>query len=177
MTTENRLEIALNKRKFMLGLVASLAFVAAGIWFIRNPEEFVNPYRSEAFVTGIGYGAIIFFGLCAGIIFFRLLNAKPGLVLDETGLHDHASFASTGLVRWDDIERVSIMKTAMLEMVMVQVKNPQEYIDRQTSALKKKTMRMNYKKYGTPISIAPNTLQISVDKLVTLLNERLRNRT
>jgi hypothetical protein len=57
---------------------------------------------------------------------------------------------------------------------MLQVKNPRQYIDRQTSLLKRKGMELNNKMYGTPISITPNGLKITFENLLTILTKKLQ---
>jgi hypothetical protein len=54
------------------------------------------------------------------------------------------------------------------------VKNPQDYIDRETAPFKKKILAMNYKTYGSPISISANSLQTNFDKLYSLLTEKMK---
>ncbi len=55
---------------------------------------------------------------------------------------------------------------------MLQVNNPQEYIDKQTSWIKRKSMTLNYKMYGTPICISATGLNIPFHELYTLVTEK-----
>ena len=56
---------------------------------------------------------------------------------------------------------------------MLHVKNPQEYIDKQTSGFKRKILEMNFNMYATPLSITSNALQIKFDDLFHILNDHL----
>lgn len=56
---------------------------------------------------------------------------------------------------------------------MIVVRNPQDYFDKVTNPLKRNAMKMNYKTYGSPISISANALQTNFDKLHNLLIEKL----
>jgi hypothetical protein len=58
---------------------------------------------------------------------------------------------------------------------MLEVKNPQDYIDKQTSGFKRKMMQMNLNMYGTPLSITSNSLKIKFEELLNILNERLQD--
>lgn len=49
--------------------------------------------------------------------------------------------------------------------MMLKIKNPQEYIDRKKSIFKRKGMDLNFKMYGSPLSITSNGLNISFDQL------------
>jgi len=57
--------------------------------------------------------------------------------------------------------------------LMIMIRNPQTYIDKQTSAIKRKAMQMNFKNYGSPISIPASTLLYNLDELKNILTERL----
>lgn len=59
------------------------------------------------------------------------------------------------------------------KFLMIIVKNPQEYIDKVTSPLKRNAMKMNYKIYGSPISISANALKTDFEKLQKLINEKM----
>ena len=58
---------------------------------------------------------------------------------------------------------------------ILEVKNPQEYIGRQKSLLKRKGMELNYKMYGTPISIAANGLKMPFEELFTLVSVKFQD--
>ena len=58
---------------------------------------------------------------------------------------------------------------------ILEVKNPQEYIGRQKSLLKRKGMELNYKMYGTPISITANGLKMPFEELFTLVSVKFQD--
>jgi len=53
------------------------------------------------------------------------------------------------------------------------VRNPQDYLDRVANPLKRNVMKMNYKTYGSPISISSNALQTNFDDLYKLLIKKM----
>lgn len=59
------------------------------------------------------------------------------------------------------------------KFLMIIVKNPQEYIDQITNPIKRNAMKMNYKSYGSPISISANALKTDFDKLQRLITEKM----
>ncbi len=59
------------------------------------------------------------------------------------------------------------------KFLMLIVKNPEEYLNRVKSPIKRNTMKMNYKTYGSPISISANSLETDFDTLHNLINEKL----
>ncbi|MGZ8538202.1 MAG: STM3941 family protein [Flavisolibacter sp.] len=108
---------------------------------------------------------MLFFGLCAYFFSRKLPDNKPGLIIDDTGLVDNSGGLSAGDILLSDIEEISVMQIQKQKMIMIYVINPQDYIDRQTSFLKRKGMQLNYKTYGTPISITSTGLKTTFDEL------------
>ena len=173
-TSGQRIEIELSKKKIFLMLVGAFAFVAIGLWFVISPLTISNSYWGNPTKIAIaGYASIVFFGLCAFVLIKKLPDNKPGLIIDQTGLTDNSSGVSAGQILWSDIENISVIEIHSQKLIMLQVKNPQDYIDKQTSNFKRKMMQLNYKMYGTPLSITSNGLKISFDELLSTLTDKL----
>jgi hypothetical protein len=169
-----RIEIALSKSKIVLMLSGALTFVAIGLWFVIAPPIIENSYWGNPTRIAIaGYSSIIFFGFCAFFLIRKLPDNKPGLIIDDTGLLDNSSGLSGGHILWADIENILVIKIHRQKLIMLQVKNPQHYIDRQTSLFKRKGMELNNKMYGMPLSITANGLKISFDNLLAILTDKL----
>ena len=153
-TSGQTIEIALSKKKIFFMLMGALAFVAIGLWFVISPPTISNSYWGNPTKIAIaGYASIVFFGLCAFVLIKKLPDNKPGLIIDQTGLTDNSSGVSAGQILWTDIENISVIEIHSQKLIMLQVTNPQDYIDKQTSSFKRKMMQLNYKMYGTPLSI------------------------
>jgi hypothetical protein len=72
-----------------------------------------------------------YFGLCAAFFISKLPDVKPGLIIDNTGLIDNSGALSTGQILWTDIVNISVLEMQKEKLLMLEVKNPQDYIDRQ----------------------------------------------
>jgi len=57
------------------------------------------------------------------------------------------------------------------------VSNPEEYINRHTNFIAKKAAAINHKMYGSPISIAANSLKYSFDDLYYALRKKWQENT
>jgi hypothetical protein len=172
-TSGQRLEIPASKSKIILMLLAALAFVAVGLWFVISPPAISNSFWGDPTkIAIVGYASIIVFGLCAFWLIRKIPDSKPALVIDDTGLVDNSGFVSAGEISWSDIEGISVIEIQRQKLIMVHVKNPKLYIERQTSVFKRKSMELNNKMYGTPISITANGLKISFESLWTILTQR-----
>jgi hypothetical protein len=171
--TGQKIEIALSKSKIILMLFGALAFVAIGLWFVIAPPMIENSYWGDPTkIKIVGYASIFFFGLCSIFFISKLPDKKPGLIIDDTGLVDNSSGLAVGQILWTDIENISVIEIHRQKLIMLIVKNPQDYITRQRSFFKRKGMEFNYKNYETPLSITANGLRISFDQLLDLLTKK-----
>ena len=169
-----RIEIQLSKSKIILMLLGALAFVAIGLWFVIAPPTIENSYWGNPNKIAIaGYASITFFGLCAIFLIRKLPDNKPGLIIDDTGLIDNSSGLSAGQILWSDIENISVVEIHRQKLIMLHVKNPKHYIEKQASLFKRKGMELNSKMYGTPLSISANGLKVSFDTLLATLTDKL----
>ena len=169
-TSESHIEIPVSKSKVIMMLIGSIALVAAGLWFVISPPTINNAYwGNPTRLSIVGYASIALFGFLAIIFIRKLPDNKPGLIIDDTGLTDNSGGLSAGQIPWSDIEDISVLEIHKNKMILIYVKDPQEYINRQNNVIKRKLMQMNTNSYGTPISITTNGLKISFDELFELL--------
>jgi hypothetical protein len=173
MTTP--IEIPLSKRKLVLMLIAAAAFVASGIWFLLYTSSMLSAVSvSPSFIKLVGIVAIVFFGICCVFIARKLFDNRPGFIITETGLIDNSSGISAGEIPWKDIRGITNTTIANKRFIMILLHNPEEYINRQTSILKRKAMEMNYKHYGSPVSISTSGLRCSFGELKQLLDGKFK---
>ncbi|HLO82045.1 MAG TPA: STM3941 family protein [Chitinophagaceae bacterium] len=173
MPSEQRIEIPLSKLKLVLMLMGALAFVAIGFWFVLAPPDIDSSFwRNPARIAFAGYASIIFFGLCGVVIVRKLFDRKPGLIIDSKGVIDNSSGLSAGYILWTDVENISVVEIQKQRLLMLEVKNPQDYINRQGNLLKRKGMEFNDKMFGTPLSITANGLKISFEELSALVKQK-----
>lgn len=169
---EQQIEIPLSKKKLALMLIGSVVFVTLGFLFVITPTSFISPYCHSAtkiFISGLA--SILFFGLCGISIARKITVNKPGLIINNNGLIDNSSGVAAGQILWADIDNISIFKIRRQKLIILHVKNPQIYIDKQTSIFKRKAMTINYKICGTPLSITSNGLKISFDELFKTITD------
>ena len=170
-----QIEIPLDKKKMLLTFFGAITFVGLGVLFLINPSMFVTTiFRNQIIIFIVGLASVLFFGLVAITVFRKLSDKKAGLIINRQGIIDNSSGVSTGLVLWSDIEEIKISRVLNQKFLMVIVRNPQEYIGKVANPLKKKGMEMNYKTYGSPISISSNSLQTNFDNLYKLLTEKMK---
>lgn len=171
-----QIEIPLSKNKLTLMLICSLIFISLGLWFVIKPPTIRNPIiGNPTLILTVGIAAILFFGLCAIFIAKKLPDKTPGLIINNQGVTDNSSGVSVGLIPWDDIKGINMTNVANQKFLMLVVKNPDEYINRQKGFIKKKAMQMNYKSYGSPISISANGLKCNFNELFRILQDKFND--
>jgi hypothetical protein len=178
MKTTEQIEILLSKSKLSLLLAGSIAFVAIGFWFVIDSKDVATSgirQTSPIFILVGGIVTILFFGICGVAIAKKLTSHKPGIVINNEGILDNSGGISTGLILWKDIKQIKTINIANQNMVVIIVRNPEEYIDRQANSFKKKMMQLNYKKHESPIVISANGLKCSFNDLYNLLKDELTN--
>jgi hypothetical protein len=173
MTTKLPITIPLSKGKLLLSTLGAFAFVAIGFWFVLAPPSRTGSSLESTFLMVLGLVAILFFGGIALLIIRKLFDPRPGLVIDERGLTDNSGGLSAGQILWEDIEDISVLQIQRQRLILILVKNPQDYLDRQSNGWKRKLMAINYRQYGTPISISTNGLKISFAALLETLKHQL----
>ncbi len=173
MTTNLPITVPLSKGKLILSTLGAFAFVAIGFWFVLAPPSRTGSSLEFTLLMVLGLVAILFFGGIAILVIRKLFDSRPGLIIDEQGLIDNSGGLSAGQILWQDIEAIQVLQIQRQRLILVLVKNPQDYIDRQSSSWKRKLMAMNYRQYGTPISISANGLKISFAELLAMLEQQL----
>lgn len=174
MTQDEQIEIPLSKKKMLLTLFGAIIFVGLGLWFLINPPKISNLiFGNPTLIFIVGLASIIFFGLVAITIFRKFSDKKPGLIINRKGITDNSSGVSAGLIPWTDIKEIKISQVMSQKLLMFIVSNPQDYLDKVTNPLKRNAMKMNYKTYGSPISISSNALQTNFEDLQKLLLDKM----
>lgn len=98
-------------RKLLLLLLASLVFVACGVWMVRDPGA------DEVEVILGGWLCIIFFGLCAIAFLAQLVLPKPRLTIDSCGIT--WTQRSDRTIPWSNIEDVDMLTVGRSQRYLV----------------------------------------------------------
>ncbi|HPF00035.1 MAG TPA: STM3941 family protein [Bacteroidales bacterium] len=167
-------EIPLSKRKLIWMTMGSLAFCCIGIWLLIDPHKTDHPFLGSLAVTYMtGLVTFLFFGFGVFIFIRKLLSDNPGFIISRDGLTDNSSGVAAGYIPWEDIQDVINAEIMNQRCILIMVKNPLEYLEKVRNPLKRKTMHMNYKMCGTPISVSANSLKINYDNLFKLIIHKM----
>jgi hypothetical protein len=176
MHNDNTIEIKSSRIKLAGLFVGAIAFVAIGIWFLLEPQRALNPLFHDVFIVRIiGIASITFFGLCGLFILKKMGDKKAAVIISNNGITDNSNAASLGFIPWADV--VAIRETAVInqKFITIDVNDPERYINSQSNLIKRKLMQVNYKQYGSLISISANALQCSHQQLKAFLEDAFKS--
>ncbi len=111
MVTDEVIIIPLSKKRIFWLFLGSLFFAVLGIWFVTAPPEIRHPIlgnRTLIFIAGLS--SLVLFGLTTILYAVKLFQRSPGLIIDKVGITDNASGISAGLIRWEDLEKISVLE-------------------------------------------------------------------
>lgn len=152
------IEIPLSKVHLFIYFFLGLAFVAFG-YFIFTYDA------SNLYAKGVGVVCMAFFGVVSLFIFKKLFDQKVGLIINQTGLIDNSSAVSVGQIEWKDVTDIQTIMVQNIPFVLVFVKNPEAYLNRFQNRLSQKMAQINFRLYGSPITISSVSLKCSFKEL------------
>jgi hypothetical protein len=166
----HKIEIPSSKIKLISMLIGTSVFIVGSYYLFQYPERFISyRFRSVEFIKAIGLFLLVFCSSAWVYIPVKLFDKKPGLILDENGIYDNSSVVSVGLILWKDIESIRIEKIKSTKILIVNVHNPEKYIDR-SNRFKKVLLNLNTKLYGTPLTIGLAGLKYNFERLEKLIS-------
>src|SRR5690554_173781 len=169
------IEFKISNKKTYLLMVAGISFVIISILFIFFPHTFRSFLMNNIFVIRIvGIVGLSFFGYAIITMIKKVfLDRNLGIIINEDGITDNSSYAGVGLIKWKDIKTIRKNKVASTEFLLIDLKNPEEYITKNKSKIKQKLLNISYKSYGTPISISSNFIDCDFNVLEEAITNSL----
>jgi hypothetical protein len=114
--------------------------------------------------------SILFFGLGIFVGIKRLIKPEIALILDPMGINVNPKKSLTEFIPWNEIRGFEKIKIHSTRIVVIVVKNPESWLEKETSGFRKKLMRLNINNYSSPFNIAESGLDISANELNGKLN-------
>lgn len=167
-----RIEIYSSKRKSLFLLIGSIAFAVIGVWLLLEADNLtVWRARNPIFTRVIGIASILFFGLGIFVGIKRRIRSEIALIIDSKGLNVNPKKTLTEFIKWTDIRGFEEIKIQSTRIVIIGVKNPEYWLNKETSGFRRKLMQFNINNYNSPFNIASAGLDISSDRLIETLNQ------
>lgn len=166
-----RIEIYSSKKKSLLLLIGSIAFVAVGFWLLFEADNLTSwRARNPILTRGVAVASILFFGLGIFVGIKRLIRSEIALIIDSKGLNINPKKSLTEFMLWSDISGFKEIKIQSTRIVVIGVKNSDHWLEKEKSVFKRKLMKFNIDNYNSPFNISSSGLDISSEKLFETLN-------
>lgn len=138
-----------SRLKMSLALLASLAFVGAGLWIgSKSMTSSVETWK----VVVACYVGVPFFTGAAGYAAWRIVRQRPAVEVDATGITDTASALGAGHLAWDEVDGLVLYKFGGQWMLGIVVKDVDRMLARQ-NVFKRLLMRANMALGCPPVNI------------------------
>ncbi len=118
----DRLVIKTNRWKYFWLLLISCGFVAAGVIIILDSRQ----HQSDD--IWIGWTTLLFFGSCAVIFVWQIIETRPRLIIDEHGIRDRT--LGVGLIPWSEIEGAYIRSISGNDFICLELHSPERWVSK-----------------------------------------------
>lgn len=157
-----------------------------GLWLTAISCGIAGPlllWHSQMLVFSKGRYFLLLVGLLLTVIaVFCLLGLRylakekdAALFISDDGIMDVSTGHSIGTVLWQDIEEIKVMddiSNLKQKYLVLKLRNPKEYIDREKNGSKRRSMELRFQYYGSPVCISTRALDCSFEELKEAVEER-----
>ncbi len=113
----------------------------------------------------ISFGYLIF---CLGSLFYLRKEKYTGIYISDHGINDISTGNNIGTVLWQDVTELKVMSelgNSKGKYIVLRVKNPMEYIQRERIGSKRRSLELKLQYYGSPICFSNRALNCTFDEL------------
>jgi hypothetical protein len=160
--------IPLSKGKMLLAFLGCCAFVALGFWLWGRKDHYTGFTHAKALFGAIS--CIVFFGALALLQVIKFFDPRPGLVLNDAGVHRLGVFEFQPVIPWKHITHCSITKVKRASMLLIHVDNEQEILAH-LGPFTRWLKRMSIAQYGAAHVLASGNLKIGIQELKELIEK------
>lgn len=158
-----RITIRFSKVKWIAIAVLTCAVAAGCAFMATHPDG--SSRHSPLYVQTVSIAVMLICGAVAVVAVVRLLDRKPGLVIDRQGFDDRSHFDSVGRVDWADVRELRVMTVGRKRMLAVDVHDRGRFARR--GNLLRRFMRMA--PIGGPVVLGSGGLDVDFDTLVQIV--------
>jgi hypothetical protein len=109
-----------SRGRFALLLLISLAFVFAGVAMALLGRDFRSVF--------IGWTSIVFFGGCAIVFVVQLLDGRPRIIVDDSGVFDRS--LGVGVIPWAEILGADVREIANNRFISLDLRDANMFLAR-----------------------------------------------
>lgn len=140
-------------------------------------------YYSRFLELGSGRFILMFLSIIMLIIAFACVRAYyylakeqfTAMYISDEGIIDLSTGHSIGTILWKDVEQIKLMdEIGAMERkyIVLKLKNPTEYIQRERNRSKRRTLELKLQYYGSPICFSNRALNCTFIELYQAVNSK-----
>lgn len=165
-------KIPLNKtRLYTMASVCTVLTLVCLPVILTGGEDFVGVLR-PMMLLAMWVNAFLF-AASAWQLFGKARQHTAGLIIDTVGIHDNVSNRSR-LIRWEDVCGIRSLAISGGSFILVDVDDPTSYLARAGGWLQRRGRLADLKKYGTPVAIPTNNLQMAHEEIIALVEREFK---
>jgi hypothetical protein len=147
-----------------------IAEILIGLFLVLVPIKLaLMQYKNKAYFPVVIFVVLSVLGL---LLLVRNLRSKKTLILNEEGIICRTN--AIGLIEWKYIDGVKILKASQSNMLVFNLNNTEEFLSKKNKVVSL-LMRSNIKPLGSPVAIAENEFDQSLDEVVLKIEEFRKN--
>ena len=108
--------------------------LAISIWFVTSPSTFSNSRREIARypIVLILAGSILGTAMTIALISrtYQLFDKNHNLIIDELGIYNNVSFATSTFIKWDSIKSINVKKIRLTKFLKIYSNTPMQITDK-----------------------------------------------
>ena len=168
VTPEGNIVIYPHRGKLLLVLLGAVAFVAIGVFFLWYRDVSIIG-RIEMILVGVA--SILFFGLVALYVVYRLVWRRPALIIGPEGIVDRASVIGVGRLSWSEVAYIEAYRFREQPMLGVYPRDLEAMLAR-LPGWHRRVIRLNLALGCAPVNLPQVTLPGTTDDLARLIASR-----
>lgn len=142
-------------------LSCSIGLVAAGLFLVWNGEK------------AVGWTGVIFFGSAIPLCIYRMLDARPKLIINDVGIIDRRIWG--GAIPWQEIDSAFRKQVGSQVFLCLHLRDEDKYLGN-LSPLQQKIGKLN-RRFGLPLfCIGLSQLQLDATQIEGLVSRYLAAR-
>ena len=151
-------------RGLLLGAFLSLFFGSIEL-YLSHQLHFGGGRFILLLLSIVSFFFMIF---CLKGFFVLRKEGFTGMYIADEGIYDISTGNNIGTILWKDVEEIKVMheiRDRKLKYIVLKVSNPTEYIQKELSRSKKRTLELKLQYYGSPICFSNRALNCTFDEL------------
>lgn len=161
------LTLRTNKPRLLRTIGIMALFVVLGAW---NLSLLGNRPEPGTFTTIVSITTMVFFGISALLLLYKLLANKPEVLITPEGFTVPLLLFADDRISWEEVQGFRWDRLLGDDVLVVELTDPAAYQQR-TPGLKRLLRRSSLKHYGSPVLLNSNGVDVEMRELEEALRE------